>query len=84
MPGTTRGNSFLVQIFVDSCLHRFSDPSNVVIRAPIGRFDHDSVFVCAKDHVKKRVITKHILYDFRLVNMLPFEQHFLSLDLNVF
>ena len=84
VPGPTRGNSFLDQIFVDSCLQESFDPSDVVIGAPIGRSDHDSVFVCAKGHVKKRGITKHILYDLRLSNILSFEQHFLSLNLNAF
>ena len=82
--GPTRGNSFLDQIFVDSSLQQIFNPSDVVIGAPIGSSDHDSVFACAKGHVKKRLITKHKLYDLRLSNILSFEQHFLSLDLNAF
>ena len=82
--GCTRLNANLDLIFVDKRVCSMYDPKNVVIGPPIGSSDHRSVFVATQRASKKRIITKHVIFDLRLSNILAFEQRFLSHDFSVF
>ncbi len=84
VPGPTRGDSHLDQIFVDMRLLELYDLKNVVVGPPIGRSDHCSVFAGSKSCLKRRVVTKHVIFDLRLSNILAFERQFLSHDLSTF
>lgn len=82
--GPTRINASLDQIFVDVSFRELYDPKNVTIGPPVGSSDHRTVFVANTCAAKKRVITKHVLFDLRLSNILAFEQRFLSHNLDLF
>ena len=80
MSGPTRLNAQLDQIFVDANLFNKYPPENVEVGSPIANSDHNSVFAKSTTDSQKRLIKKFLLYDFRLSNILAFEETFLSQD----
>ena len=80
----TRENACLDQIYVDTRVSQFYDLDNIHIGPPIGKSDHRSVFVPATLTTRKRGVTKHVIYDLRMSNVLTFEQRFLAHDFDSF